>query len=155
MVDDIPTGNAPFISTLSSPSPIETIPSWARQTFGATEQRLNEHAVQMAEARREQAADKAELRKEQAALMADFRAIILESRAPPPAPIPTPTPAPPVAPPAPTPTFIAERREVLPKLPTYHGVKVEFQPWYLQARAKLQVDPTHPPIGTGPIFLHP
>ena len=132
-------GNAP----LNTPFlPIETIPAWARQMFGATEQKLNEHAVQMAESRREQAADKAELRKEQAALMADFRAIILESRAPPaPAPTPAPTPAPPVAPPAPTLTY--ERREVLPKLPTYHGVKVEFQPWYLQARAKLQVDLTH------------
>ena len=48
MADDIPMGNTPF-NTLSSFSPIETIFFWARQMFGATEQKLNEYAVQMAE----------------------------------------------------------------------------------------------------------
>ena len=144
MVDDIPMGNAPFINIPSSSSPIETIPSWARQMFGATEQKLNEHAVQMAEFKREQETDRAELKKEQKSLMADFRVIMFESKTPPaPAPIPAPTPAPPVASPAPAFTFTTERKEILPKLPTYHGVKKEFQPWYFQARTKFQVDFTH------------
>ena len=48
MADDIPIGNAPFTTFLSF-SPIEAIFICARQMFKATEQRFNEHAVQMAE----------------------------------------------------------------------------------------------------------
>ena len=144
MVDDIPMGNALFINTPFSPSPIETILFWARQMFGATEQRLNEHAAQITEFRREQAIDKTELKKKQAALMADFRIIILEPRAPPtPTFIPAPTPAFPVTFPAFAFIFTTERKEIFPKLFTYHGIKKEFQPWYFQVRAKLQVDFTH------------
>ena len=129
-------GNALFINTAFSPSPIETIIFLVRQMFGVTEQRLNEYAIQMVEFKREQAVDKAEFKREQAALMADFRIIILESRVP-------PTPALPVAFPAPAFTFTTERKEIFPKLPTYHRVKREFQPWYFQVRVKLQVDFTH------------
>ena len=56
-------GNALFINTLFSFSLIETIFSWARQIFGATEQKLSEHAAQRAEFKKEQAADKTELKK--------------------------------------------------------------------------------------------
>ena len=73
--------------------------------------------------------------------MADIRVIILESKVPPSALIPAPTPAPPVA--LPAFIFTYERREVFPKLFIYHGVKMEFQPWYFQARTKFQVDYTH------------
>ena len=142
MVDDIPMGNAFFISTPLSFSPIETIFSWVRQMFEAIEQKLNEQAIQMVEFKKEQTTDKVELKKEQAALMADFRIIMLELKTPSaPAPVTTPTQIPPVA--IPTLIFTYERREVLPKLFTYHGVKMEFQPWYFQARAKFQVDFTH------------
>ena len=60
MADDIPMGNALFINTPSPFSPIETIFVWARQMFGATEQKLNEHAAQITEAKGKQAADKTE-----------------------------------------------------------------------------------------------
>ena len=79
----------------------------------------------MAEFRREQAADKAELKRKHATQMVDFRTILLESRIQ-----PATTPVPPVTFPTPAFTFTTERRELFPKLPTYHGVKVEFQPWY-------------------------
>ena len=49
MVDDIPIGNAPFISTPFSFLPIEMIFSWAHQMFGIFERRLNEQTIQMAE----------------------------------------------------------------------------------------------------------
>ena len=85
--------------------------------------------------------------------MADFRIIILKSRVP---PASTFIPAPALAPPV---TFLAfiftfARRWVLPKLFTYHGVKKEFQPWYFQVRAKLQVDFTHL-SERNYFFLHP
>ena len=49
MVDDIPMGNALFISTPFPFIPIETLFIWARQLFGVTEQRLNEQTIQIAE----------------------------------------------------------------------------------------------------------
>ena len=52
--------------TLFSFSPIETIFFWARQMFGATEQKWNEYAVQMAEAKKSQAVDKIETKKKKA-----------------------------------------------------------------------------------------
>ena len=49
MADDIQMGNTPFIDTPFSLLSIETIFFSARQMFGATEQKLNEYTVQMAE----------------------------------------------------------------------------------------------------------
>ena len=40
-------------------------------------------------------------------------------------------------------TFTTERIEIFPKLFIYHGIKKEFQPWYLQILVKLQVDFIH------------
>ena len=126
-------GNAPFISTFFSFSPIETIFFWARQMFGATEQKLNEYVVQMAETKKKTLVDKVETKRKQSAFMADIRIIILETRI---YPVTAPTSVFPVASPAPTFTFFTERREVFPKIFIYHGVKKEFQPWYFQIRAK-------------------
>ena len=46
MVHDIPMGNAFFISTFFSLSPIEIIFSWVRQMFEAIERELNEQTVE-------------------------------------------------------------------------------------------------------------
>ena len=141
MADDTPMGNTPPMNFSFNAPEIEPIPFWAHQMFRTTEQRFNEQAAQMDAARKKQAAQLAEAKKNQAALMADFRALMANTGLP--APAPAPTPVFPVAFPAPAFTSTVERREILPKLPTFHGVKMEFQPWYLQARAKLQVDCTH------------
>ena len=57
-----------------------------------------------------------------------------------------PASAAPVAPSVPAfiPTTPSElRREILPKLPIYHGIKAEFRFWLTQAQAKLSVDLGH------------
>ena len=58
----------------------------------------------------------------------------------------SPTPAVPAAPSAPAfiPTIPNElRREIFPKLPTYHGIKAGFRFWFAQAETKLNVDLKH------------
>ena len=134
-------GNTPPMNFSFNAPEIEPILFWAHQMFRTTEQRFNEQAAQMDAARKKQAAQLAETKKNQAALMADFRALMVNTGFPTPASVLAPVL--PVAFPAPAFTSTVERREIFPKLPTFHGVKVEFQPWYLQARAKLQVDCTH------------
>ena len=57
-----------------------------------------------------------------------------------------PAPAAPAAPSAPDfiPTIPSElRRKTFPKLPTYHGIKTEFRPWFTQTQTKLNVDLKH------------
>ena len=65
--------------------------------------------------------------------MVDFRIILLKSKI---QLIPITTPVFAVAFPTPVFTFTTERKEIFPKLFEYHGIKVEFQPWYFQVRAK-------------------
>ena len=49
MNDDIPMGNASFINTPFSLSPIESIFFCARQMFGVIEQKLNKQTIQIIE----------------------------------------------------------------------------------------------------------
>ena len=93
---------------------VDTIPAWAHQFYRTMESKMNEQ-------------------------MAEIRASI---RTP---PAPT-VPLAPAAPPAPafTPTIFSEpRKEIFPKLLTYHGIKTEFRPWLTQAQTKLNVDLKH------------
>ena len=119
-------GNTPLMNFSFNAFEIEPIFFWAHQMFRTTEQRFNEQAVQMDAARKEQAAQLAEAKRDQATLMADFRALMVNTGLP--APAPAPAPVPPVAFPAPAFTSTVERREILPKLFTFHKVKMEFQP---------------------------
>ena len=141
MVDDTPMGNTPPMNFSFNAFKIEPIFFWAHQMFRTTEQQFNEQTAQMDAARKEQAAQLVETKKNQATLMADFRVLMVNTGFPAPAPIPAPVL--PVAFPAPAFTSTVERREIFPKLFTFHGIKMEFQPWYFQTRAKLQVDCTH------------
>ena len=140
MVNDIPMGNASFISTFFSFSPIESIPFWARQMFEVIEQKLNEQTIQMAKFKKEQAIDKAELKKKIATQIVEFRTILLKSKAP---PTPITTPVFPVAFPTPAFTFSTERKKKIPEATYILWNPKKNQPWYFQVRAKLQVDFTH------------
>ena len=92
----------------------DPVPSWAHQFYRAMESKMNEQ-------------------------MAEIRVSIRT----PPAPA---APLAPAAPPVPafTPTIPSEpRREILPKLPIYHGIKTKFRPWLAQAQTKFNVDLKH------------
>ena len=92
----------------------DPVPSWAHQFYRAMEFRMNEQ-------------------------MAEIRVSIRTQPAP-------AAPLAPAAPPAPAFTFTIPsepRREIFPKLPTYHGIKTKFRFWFTQAQTKLSVDLKH------------
>ena len=92
--------------------------------FKFIEQRFNEQTVELIEAKKKQTVDKIESKKRQSVLMADIRIIILETKIHPiTVTAPVTTPVFPVAFPVFAPTFTTERKEIFPKLPTYHGIK--------------------------------